>query len=176
MFEELKEIPIGSMLSIDDPEAIQFTEYEDYRVIGVEVYSHEESGELVILDLDGFYLIVHTFQGSPRYHLYELSSSGYEEDLNKDGFRLVFREENMPKFIIVGRNTKENAYKNLTGSISGLILERNENNSSESDHNDITISEYRGKSKTMTHIFLQKNDDNFTLFQGIKIDKGTIIL
>jgi len=174
MLEELKELVPGEMLTIDDPDVREFTENEDFNVLGVKIYSQDE-GEILFLDLDGYYLVCHTFDGDPRYYIYELNADGDEDDLSDDGFRLVLKDDPLPHKMYAGRNDREVLYKATIGPVYELNVDR-EDGPEESEGGEIAVCEYRSKSKHHSHALIELLDTTFRVYQGFQISKNSIVL
>jgi hypothetical protein len=174
IFETLKELAAGDMLTIDDDDAREFTEAEDYEVVAVKLYSQDE-GELLLIDLNRFYLAAHSFDGEPRYYLCELNASGDEDELEDDGYRLVLRDDPMPRKLYAGRNDREIPYQATIGPIYNLNVDRDDA-PPEEEAGEIAACEYRGKTKNMTHILIEKLDAIFNVYQGFQISEGNIVI
>lgn len=176
MLEELKEIAVGEMLTVDNEDVLEFTTAEDFTVVNVKAYSQDE-GEVAIVDLDGYYLIAHTLDGEPRYYVTELAASGEADDLEEGGFRLALKDDSMPKKLYSGRNDREIPYKAKYGPVYGLNVERDDN-PPDDDPGDIAVCEYRGKTKVkqLTTVFLERLDDHYNVYLGFQISEGSILL
>lgn len=176
MLEELKEIAVGEMLTIDNPDVLELTGTEDFTVVCVKSYTQDE-GDVLIIDLDLYYLVAHTLLGEPRYYLVERTSSGTPDNLEDDGFRLILRGEAMPRKLYSGRNDHEITYIAKHGPVYGMNVERDDS-PPEIEPGDISICGYRGKTKIklMSVILLERLDDCYTLYQGFQISEANILL
>jgi len=174
MFEALKELTAGEMLTIDDGDVHEFTDAEDFNVVGVKVYSQDE-GEIAFLDLDGFFLVAHTFDGDPRYYVYELNANGDEDELEDEGFRLIVKDEPLPRKLYAGRNDREIPYKATIGPVYELNVDRDDSTEAD-DAGHVAVCEYRGKTRQMTHILIEMLDATFNVYQGFQIAEDSIVL
>ena len=175
MLEELKEIAQGEMLTIDNNEVKEFTGQDDFTVVGVKTYTQEE-GDVLVADLDGYYLIAHTLDGEPRYYVTENAAAGDADSLEDDGFRLVQKDDAMPKKLYAGRNDREVPYKAKYGPVYGLSVERDDMPGD--DAGEIAFCEYRGKTKVRqaSVVLLERTDGRYTLYQGFQIGESSVVL
>lgn len=176
MLEELKEIEVGEMLTVDHADVLEFTGGDDFTVASVKAYTQDE-GDVAVIDLDGFHLIAHTLDGEPRYYVTELAASGEVNDLEDDGFRLVLKDDSMPKKLYSGRNDREIPYKAKYGPVYGMNVERDDN-PPEEEADDIAVCEYRSKAKTkpLSVVFLERLDAHYNLYRGFQIGEASILL
>lgn len=176
MLEELKEIAVGDMLTIDNADVLEMTNAEDFTVLGVKSYTQDE-GDVIMIDLESHFLVAHTLDGEPRYYVVEQASAGSPEDLEDDGFRLALKDESMPRKLYSGRNDREIPYKAKHGPVYGLNVERDDNPPDE-EAGDIAVCEYRGKTKAkpLSVIFLERLDEHYTLYLGLQIGEANILL
>jgi hypothetical protein len=176
MLEELKEIAVGDMLTIDNADVLEMTDAEDFTVLGVKVYTQDE-GDVIIIDLETHCLIAHTLGGEPRYYVVEKAASGSPDELEDDGFRLVLKDDSMPSKFYSGRNGGEILYKAKHGPVYGMNVERDDV-PPEEEASEIAVCEYRGKtkSKPLSVVMLERLDEHYALYQGLQISEASIIL
>jgi hypothetical protein len=176
MFETIKELADGEMLTIDSPDVRDFTDAEDFEVAGVRSYSQDE-GEIVFVDLNGFYLVAHTFAGEPRYYVYELTASGEADQVEDDGFRLASKSDSMPAKVYAGRTGSGVKYKATIGPVYGLNVDRDDAGVTD-EAGEIAVCEYRGKTKIrpLGAILIERLDDHLSLYRGLSIAEGSIVL
>lgn len=174
MIEALKELTQNDMLTIDAPEVKEFAEAEDFTVQSVKIYSQDE-GEIVFLDLDGIHLVAHDFGGDPKYFVYELASTGTDEDMEDEGMSPVFKDnEPLPRKIWVGRNDREIGYRPKIGPVYELNVDRNDS-PPDDEPSEIAVCEYRGKGE-MTHILIEMLDTTLNVYQGFQVRESSILL
>jgi hypothetical protein len=176
MLEELKEITVGSMLTIDNTDVLELTDTEDFTVVSVKAYSQDE-GDIAMINMENYYLIAHTLNGEPRYYVAERISSGRAEDLEDDGFRMVIKDDSMPNKLYYGRKDREIAYRAKNGPVYSMNIERHDG-TSEDEPSDVAVCEYRGKTKVklLSFILLERLDDRYAVYQGLQISESNILL
>ncbi len=176
MLEELKEITINDMLTIDNEDVLEFTETEDFTIAGVKSYSQDE-GDMVIIDLESHFLIAHTLNDEPRYYIVEQAACGSPDDLEDGGFRLIIKNEMMPRKLYSGRNDREIIYFAKYEPIYGMNVERDDSSLDESA-GEVSICEYKGRTKikSLSVILLERLGEKYKLYQGLQISEASILL
>lgn len=161
MFNDLKELHIGEMISIDGKKVNKLTGNQDFTVSNIRLYSQEE-GEIIFIDLENFYLVGHTFEGFPNYFFYEENDDLYE----------IFKNDEFSPKIKTYKNNKMFVYKIVTEPFYNLIPEL----PLDEDVCEISCCEYISNSKFLSHVLIEKIDTNLTLYHGFKINKTNILI
>lgn len=166
MFETLKELSKKDRFSIDDKNVISMCGEEDFTVHETRLYTQDE-GELLIIDVNDYYLIAHNFGGDSRYYFYEINESGTIEDLEELGFRLL-DDDNEYKERFKIKATKPILCKIHYGPIYNLSQDGNDG--------EINFCEYRTSNKQFPVLAMEENEDIITLYQGIRISESNIVI
>lgn len=176
MIEDLKEINVGDMITIDNEDVLELTNIEDFTILNVKSYTQEE-GDVIIINLESHFLIAHTLNGEPKYCFLEKVANGSLSTIEDDGFRIIVKDESMPNKLYYGRNDREIAYRAKHDPVYGMNIERDDDPTDE-EAGEISICEYRGKTKikSLSVIMLERLDDQYIIYQGLQISEANILL
>lgn len=164
MIEDIKETQVEDVICFTDEDAIDFLGEEELVVSDVRNYVSDDN-ELVVIDMDEFFLVVHNFQSEEKYFLYQLIDEGNVDELEQSGFKL-FNEDDEFRHKIVNREDGKAHVFNYSevGAIYSLTKEE--------DGDESSFCEYTSNSAQYDHILVEKEDENIRLLQGFEIDEN----
>lgn len=160
MMEELKELQEDSVVFFTNEEAVELFDGEEMRVTGVKVYSTDD-GEMVVVEMDEFYLVAHNFQSEEAYYVYRLVDSG--EDLEDEGYKFLKDDGDFCQRIAI-RNEEGKAqvyHHSDVGPLYGVTR----------DDAEVSLCEFQSNSADLTHILIEKDDDGASIMQGFEISE-----
>lgn len=167
MIEDLKKLSIDSLITIDNDEVKEFTGEEDFNILNIKNYSHE-NGELVILEFDYFCLIAHDYEGEARYFLTELLEEG--ENLG------YLDNEEFPESLYLEYSQIEYEISKL-GVVDDMLLEQDYSDLGAS-YSEFDFCEYTTEEKNIwyTHVFLESMENFLRVFHGFEINEKDIVI
>lgn len=170
MLEMLKELQKGTVLEFSNEEIIDFIESDQTIVSKVDVIRSDDDMELVIVEMDYFYLITHNFDTDPRYYLYQMLDCGEIEDLEQSGYLFLTDDSDFRSKIINREEGKSHVYKHSEiGANYNLIGDTDE------DEMSVSVCEYTSSSHHLSHMLvLMTNDETLKIFQGFEISEEDI--
>jgi len=153
MLEELINLKKKSMLTIDDEASKEFTELEDYTVTGVQHYDCDGL-QVVIVELDSYFLIANDFMGEPRFFICE----AYEEA--EDYYDQA--AEDFPEEIELEGGENPPVYTSHFGYFPGVP-------------DECAFCEYSAEDH-LSYILMSQCDDEIKMYRGLEIAEGNLLL
>lgn len=170
MIEELKELQSDDIIILLEDEAIEFTGMEEMTVTGVRVYTSDDS-ELVMVEMDDFYLVAHNFQSEEQYFIYQLVDEGDVSDLEDNGYKFLNEDDDFRHKIVNREEGKAHVFTHSeTGAIYGLTKTRDD----EGDDQEVSLCEYKSNSAQYNHILIEQEDGHTRICQGFEITEFEI--
>jgi diphthamide synthase subunit DPH2 len=171
MLEILKELQKGTILEFSNEDIIDFIESDQIGVSNVSVIQSDDDMELIIVEMDYFYLIAHNFDTDPRYYLYQMLDSGDIEDLEQNGYLFLNDDSDFRSKIVNREEGKAHVYKHSEiGAVYDLI------GNDEEEETSVAICEYISSSHHLSHMLvLMANEETLKVFQGFEISEEDII-
>lgn len=83
MIEQLIDLPIGSMVSIDNKKVINFFNDKDFSIVATWQFEYENDDRIIIIELDKCHLIITNVYDEPRYYVGESDSDDVRLGPNK---------------------------------------------------------------------------------------------
>lgn len=170
MFESLKKITPATPLTLDDERANALTQKKDFESGRTRVYGQDE-GEIVLIDLDEFCLVAHTFCGDPRYYVVEEGASGSLRSIETAGFPLLAGENDFRERSRLRLGGKVVGCKSHCGPVYGLTPDCG----TDSPPYEVAVCEYLTGSKQYPYMFALKEDGGYTVYQGVRIPESGIV-
>jgi hypothetical protein len=174
MIEELKTLEVDDTIIFSDEQVIDFFEDEEMTVTGIRVYKVDDN-EMIVVEMDEFYLIVHNFQSEETCYVYQLVDEGDTGDLEDDGYKFLNEEDDFRHKIVIREEGKTQVYHHSdTGAIYDLTRERDDEGSDEPV--EVSLCEFISHSGRLTHILIEREDERALIMQGFEIDEDALEL
>jgi len=167
MIEELKNLQPEDTITFTDDQVIDFFEGEELTVTRVRVYSSDDA-EMVVVEMDEFYLVAHNFESDEKCFVYQLVDEGNTADLEDEGYKFLNEDDDFRHKIVIREDGKAFVYHpSDTGAIYGLTRERADNDSSE-EPQEVSICEFVSLSARLGNILIEREDDCAYIMQGFE--------
>jgi hypothetical protein len=164
MLENIKDIQSDDVICFTEEDAIDFIGEEDLTVSEVRNYVADD-GELVVVDMDEFYLVVHNFQSEEKYFIYLLIDEGSIEELEQGGFKFFNEDDEFRHKIVNREEGKPHVFHySEVGAVYGLTRE--------ADGDESSFCEYKSASAQYDHILVERNEECARLMHGFEIDES----
>lgn len=164
MIEELKNLQIEDTIFFSNDQVVDFFEEEELTITDIKIYSSEDA-EMIAIEMNEFYLIVHNFESDEKYFAYQLVTEGNTEDLEGEGYKFLNEDDDFRHKIVIRDDGKTSVYHpSDTGAIYGLTKEKRNNDSEE-----VAVCEYFANSDKLEYILIERGDDSACIFQGFEI-------
>lgn len=168
MIDELKNLKVEDTIFFPNDQVADFFEEEELTVTGIKTYSSDDA-EMVIVEMDEFYLVVHNFESEEKCFAYQLVTEGNTGDLEDEGYKFLNDDDDFRHKIVIREEGKTFIYHpSDAGAIYGLTRERTDNDSEE-EPQEVAICEYIANSARLEHILIEREDDNAYILQGFEI-------
>jgi hypothetical protein len=167
MIEQLKDLTSGTTINFDNEDIAGFTEVEQMNVTSVELYSIDDN-EIVVVELDEFYIVAHNFDTEPRIYLYQILDHGTTEDLENDGYYFLTEDQDFRSKIVNRDDTRSHIYKH---SEVGAVYYMSDSNGD----CETSICEYICNSHELANMLvIKKEEDELLILQGFEISADDI--
>jgi hypothetical protein len=175
MIEEFKNMQSDCIIKFSNESVIDFLEEEELTVTGVKVYSSDDDTEMVIIEMDDFYLVAHNFESEEKCFIYQLVDEGTTNELEDEGYRFLNDDDDFRHKIVIREDGKSFTYHpSDTGAIYGLTREREDNESDEPQ--EVAICEFVSNTARLDHILIEREDDLAFIMQGLEINEEDFTL
>lgn len=175
MIEEFKNLQPEDTIVFADDQVIDFFEEEELTVTGVRIYSSDDDTEMVIVEMDEFYLVAHNFESDEKCFVYQLIDEGETGDLEDEGYKFLNEDDDFRHKIVIREDGKTFVYHpSDTGAIYGLSRERADNDSDEPQ--EVSICEFTSSSARLGYILIEREDDKAYIMQGFEVEEGAFDL
>jgi hypothetical protein len=169
MIEELKNTQVEDNIILLDEQVMDFFEEEKLTVTGVSVYSSDDA-EMIIIEMDEFYLVAHSFESEERYFAYQLIDEGDTNDLEGEGYKFLNDDNDFRHKIVIREDGKAFVYHpSDTGAIYGINKERSDGDDF-TEPQEVSICEFVSSSARLKNILIKREDDYAYIMQGFEID------
>lgn len=172
MYDDIKELRSGTKISVDHPGVFALTQQEDFEVRGVRVFAQDD-GEVVMVEMDDFYLVAHTLTGDPRYYVYEEYATGTASAMDEEGLHPLDGEGEFRPRMRVKAGGKAVPCKAVNGPVYGLAVERDDRGG---DAQDVSCCEYRTGWKQHPMLLMMREDDQLAAYRGLRVPEDSIVL
>ncbi len=174
MIEELKNLQPEDTIFFNDDQVVDFLESEEMSVTGVRVYSIDDT-EMVVIEMDEFYLVAHNFESDEKCFIYQLIDEGDTSDLEDEGYKFLNEDDDFRHKIVIREEGKTHVFHHSdTGAIYGLTRERTEDDSDEPE--EVSICEFQSSSARFMNILIEREDDCAYIMQGFEIEEDSFEL
>jgi hypothetical protein len=174
MIEELKNLQAEDTIIFKHDQVIDLFEGEEMTVTGVRVYTSDDC-EMVVVEMDEFYLVAHNFQSDEMCFVYHLVDEGDIGSLEDTGYKLLNEDDDFRHKIVIRDEGKTLVYHHSdTGAIYGLTRERIDDESGEPQ--EVSLCEFKSNSSRMNYILIEREDEYAQIMQGFEVKKKYIEL
>lgn len=169
MIDELKNLQVEDTIFFTNDQAIDFFEEEELSVTGIKIYSSDDS-EMVIVEMDEFFLVAHNFESDEKFFAYQLIAEGETGELEDEGYKFLNDDDDFRHKIAIREDGMTVVYHpSDAGAIYGLSKEKTDSDSDEP--NEVAICEYVTNSELLEYILIEREDDCASIMQGFEIEE-----
>jgi len=152
MIDDLKELHHNDMLTIDNEICRQITGLEDFTINQID-YVQTDSEQIVLIEIDDYYLIATDIGGIEKFAICELFDEGISY-LDSD-------ESFLDKIKLKGGE----------GSINYICSDM-----SSTSESDFTFCEYTTNEDYYNYLIIQQSPYVVNVYRGVTIDENNIVL
>lgn len=175
MIEEFKNLKTEDTVVFVDEDVTDFLEHEELTVTGVRIYSLDDT-EMVIVEMDEFYLVAHNFESEEKLFIYQLVDEGTTWGLEEEGFKFLNEDDDFRHKVVIREDGKSFVYHpSDTGAIYGLTRELNDEDN-EGEPQEVSICEFYSSSARLNQILIEREDDKACILQGFEITEDAFYL
>lgn len=168
MIEELKALQPDDVIFLSEDDVIDFTGTDELTVTGVRVYTSEDN-ELVMVEMDDFYLVAHNFQTDEQYFIYQLVDEGEVSDLEENGYKFLNDDDDFRHKIVNREDGKAHVFVHSeTGAVYGMTKTRDD----DGEDQEVSLCEYRSQSARYSNILIEQEEGFTRICQGFEIGEG----
>lgn len=168
MLDYIKNLKIGNTVTFKNADFIDFVGNSKVKVTDIHSYSQDDI-EITLILLDEYCLGAHCIEGVEKYYLYEITETDSIENLESEGFSAVNDENDFLRKITLRDDDCTYRQSNI-GAMYDLTIERFE----PTEPSELAVCEYINRTCTMSHLLIERVDEELFIYHGFSIDPDGI--